>query len=104
MDLDGFRVELETRLLTEKEYIAQELSSISDYQERLGLLTKFNEKYREVIKRLAQENGIDLTASYQSENSSNSENLSYEQIILGKTMNIYDKFVEELYVEITSVN
>jgi hypothetical protein len=104
MDIDGFRAELETRLLIEKEYLIQELSSIDDYQERLGLLAKFNEKYKELVKRLANENGIDLNAPYQTENPSNSENLSYEQIILGKTMSIYDKLVDELYEEITSVN
>ena len=104
MDIDGFRAELETRLLIEKEYIIQELSSIYDYQERLGLLAKFNDKYKELVKRLANENGIDLNASYQTENPSNSENLSNEQIILGKTMSIYDKLVDELYDKITSVN
>ncbi|ALR31614.1 hypothetical protein ATE47_14350 [Chryseobacterium sp. IHB B 17019] len=104
MDIDGFRAELETRLLIEKEYIIQELSSINDYQEKLELLGKFNEKYKELIKRLANENGIDVNAPYPTENPSNSENLSYEQIILGKTMSIYDKLVDELYEEITSVN
>ncbi|SEW38587.1 hypothetical protein SAMN05421841_2484 [Chryseobacterium wanjuense] len=104
MDIDGFRAELETRLLIEKEYIIQELSSVKDYQERLELLGKFNQKYRELIKRLAHENGIDLNASYQTKDPSNSENLSYEQIILGKTMGVYDKLVEELYEEITRVN
>jgi hypothetical protein len=104
MDIDGFRAELETRLLIEKEYIVQELSSINDYQEKLELLGKFNEKYKELIKRLANENGIDVNAPYPTENPSNSENLSYEQIILGKTMSIYDKLVDELYEEITSVN
>lgn len=104
MDIDGFRTELETRLLIEKEYIIQELSSIDDYQEKLGLLAKFNEKYKELIKRLANEDGIDLNAFYQTENPSNSENLSNEQIIFGKTMSIYDKLVDELYEEITSIN
>ncbi|MDR6406475.1 MULTISPECIES: hypothetical protein [Chryseobacterium] len=104
MDIDGFRAELETRLLIEKEYIIQELSSINDYQEKLELLGKFNEKYKELIKRLANENGIDVNAPYPTENPSNSENLSYEQIILGKTMSIYDRLVDELYEEITSVN
>ncbi|GAA4158076.1 hypothetical protein GCM10022217_18860 [Chryseobacterium ginsenosidimutans] len=104
MDIDGFRAELETRLLIEKEYIIRELSSIEDYQERLGLLAKFNEKYKELVKRLANEDGIDLNASYQTENPSNSGNLSNEQIILGKTMSIYDKLVDELYEEITSIN
>lgn len=105
MDIDGFRAELETRLIIEKEYIIQELSSMNDDQERLELLGKFNDKYKELIKRLANENGIDLNAPYQNEsNPSNSENLSYEQIILGKTMSIYEKLVEELYEEITNVN
>lgn len=103
MDIDEFRAELETRLLNEKEYIIQELSSMSDDQERLGMLGTFNEKYKELIKRLAIENGIDLNAPYQSENPSNSENLSYEKIIFGKTMSIYDKLVDELYEEITSI-
>ncbi len=104
MDIDGFRAELETRLLIEKEYIIQELSSMEDDQEKLELLGKFNEKYKELINRLAKENGIDLNASYSNENSSHSENLSYEQVILGKTMNIYDKLADELYEEITNVN
>jgi len=104
MDIDGFRAELEARLLIEKEYIIQELSSMEDYQEKLELLGKFNDKYKELVKRLANENGIDLNAPYPTENPSNSENLSYEQIILGKTMSIYDKLVDELYEEITSVN
>ena len=104
MDIDGFRAELETRLLIEKEYIIEELSSIDDYEERLELLGKFNEKYKELIKRLANESGIDVNAPYPTENPSNSENLSYEQIILGKTMSIYDKLVDELYEKITSVN
>jgi len=104
MNIDELRAELETRLLIEKEYIIQELSSMDDDQERLELLGKFNEKYKELVKRLANESGIDLHASYQSEHPSNSENLSNEQIILGKTMSIYDKLVDELYEEITSVN
>ena len=105
MDINGFRAELETRLLIEKEYIIEELSSINDDQEKLELLGKFNEKYKELIKRLADENGIELNAPYQNEsNPSNSENLSYEQIILGKTMSIYDKLSDELYEEITSVH
>jgi len=103
MDIEGFRAELETRLIIEKDYIIQELSSIHDDQEKLGLLGKFNEKYKELIKRLANEDGIDLNAPYQTENPSNSENLSYEQIILGKTMSIYDKLVDELYEEITQI-
>lgn len=100
MDIESFRAELETRLIIEKEYIIQELSSIHDDQEKLELLGKFNEKYKELIRRLANEFGIDL----QVEDSSNSENLSYNQIILGKTMSIYDKLVDELYEEITSKN
>jgi len=98
MDIDGFRAELETRLLIEKEYVIQELSSINDHQERLELLGKFNKKYKELIKRIANEEGVDLNASYPA------ENLSYNQIILGKTMSIYDKLVDELYEEITSKN
>lgn len=104
MDIDGFRAELETRLLIEKEYLIQELSSIDDDKEKLELLGRFNEKYKELIKRIANEDGIDLSAPYPTENLSNSENLSYEQIILGKTMNVYDKLVDELYEEITSRN
>lgn len=104
MDIDGFRAELETRLLIEKEYIIQELSSMEDDQGKLELLGKFNEKYKELIKRLANENSIDVNAPYSNENSSHSKNLSYEQVILGKTMNIYDKLADELYEEITNVN
>lgn len=102
MNIDEFRVELETRLLIEKQYLTQEASSVNE-QERLELLGKFNEKYKELIKRLANENGIDLNASYPSENSSDSENLSYGQIILGKTMNVYDRLSDELYEEITNI-
>ena len=104
MDIDGFRAELETRLLIEKEYLIQELSSINDYKEKLDLLGRFNEKYKELIKRIAHEDGIDLIASYPSEDPSNSENLSNEQIILGKTMGVYDKLADELYEKITSRN
>ncbi|KMQ68048.1 hypothetical protein ACM39_09295 [Chryseobacterium sp. FH2] len=104
MDIDGFRTELETRLIIEKEYLIQELSSMDDYQERLELLGTFNEKYKELIKRLANENGIDLNAPYQAQNPSNEKNYTYEQIILGKTMSIYDKLVDELYEEITNIN
>jgi hypothetical protein len=43
--------------------LTQEASTIDDAQERLELLGKFNEKYRLLIKRLANENGIDLSAS-----------------------------------------
>lgn len=105
MNIDEFRAELEVRLLIEKQYLIQELSLIKDYQERLETLGKFNEKYRELIKRLAIEDGIDLNASYEAENSSGNSDtdLSYEQIILGKTMNVYERLVEELYQEITNV-
>lgn len=104
MDIDGFRAELETRLLIEKEYLIQALSSIEDDKEKLELLGRFNEKYKELIKRIANEDGIDLSATYPTENSSNSENLSYEQIILGKTMSVYDKLADELYEKLTSRN
>ena len=104
MDIEGFRAELETRLLIEKEYIIQELSSINDYKEKLDLLGRFNEKYKELIKRIAHEDGIDLSASYPSEDPSNSENLSNQQIILGKTMGVYDKLADELYEKLTSRN
>ncbi len=102
MDIEEFRAELETRLLIEKQYLAQEASSV-DEQERLELLGKFNEKYKELIKRLANENGIDLNESYPSENSSDLESLSYEQMILGKTMSVYDRLSDELYEEITNI-
>ncbi|WP_144283832.1 hypothetical protein [Chryseobacterium echinoideorum] len=104
MNIDGFRAELETRLIIEKEYITQELSSINDYQEKLELLGKFNEKYKELVKRIANEEGIDLNAFYPEENPLNLESLSYEQIILGKTMNIYDQLADELYEKVTSKN
>ena len=102
MNINAFRAELETRLMIEKEYIVQELTMIDDYQDKLELLGEFNDKYRSLIRRLANEQGIDLNAPYPSDNSSNSENLTYEQIILGKTMSIYDKLVDELHEEITS--
>jgi hypothetical protein len=38
MNINGFRAELETRLIIEKEYFIQELSSINDDQEKLELL------------------------------------------------------------------
>ncbi|ASK31783.1 hypothetical protein CEY12_17425 [Chryseobacterium sp. T16E-39] len=98
MDLDLFRSELEQRLLMAKEYLIQELSSIDDDQERLELLGKFNDQYKELTKRIANENRIDLNAQYQS------GDFSYEKIILGKTMDIYDKLADELYEEITSAN
>lgn len=104
MDIESFRAELETRLIIEKEYIIQELSSIEDYQKKLELLGKFNEKYKELIKRLANEFGIDLHEPFQAEDPSNCENLSYHQIILGKTMSVYDKLADELYEKITTIN
>lgn len=104
MDIESFGAELETRLIIEKEYIIQELSSIHDDQDKLELLGKFNEKYKELIKRLANESGIDLHERFQTEDPSNSENLSYNQIILGKTMAVYDKLADELYEKITTIN
>lgn len=101
MNIEEFRAELEVRLLIDKEYLTQEASTIDDAQERLELLGKFNEKYRLLIKRLANENGIDLSALYESSAVDSGTALSYEQVILGKTMNIYDKLVDELYEEIT---
>jgi len=95
MDLTSFKAELETRLSIEKEYIIEELSTVSD-EEKLDLLGKFNEKYKELIKRIATEEGIDLNAS---ENSA--DHLTNEQVILGKTMSIYDKLADELYEKIT---
>lgn len=102
MNIEEFRDELEVRLSIEKQYLTQEAASI-DESERLELLGQFNEKYKELIKRLANESGIDLNASYPSENLSESEDLSYEQIILGKTMNVYDRLSDELYEEITNL-
>lgn len=104
MDINGFRAELETRLLIEKEYIIQELSAIDDDKEKLDLLGRFNEKYKELIKRISNEEGIDLNAIYPTENLPNSENLTYEQIILGKTMSVYDQLADELYEKITRIN
>ena len=101
MDIEGFRAELETRLLIEKEYIIQEISTISE-NEKLDLLGKFNEKYKEQIKRIANEEGIDLNAFELNQNLA--YQLTNEQIILGKTMSIYDKLADELYVEITRTN
>ncbi|AZB08848.1 hypothetical protein EG344_08450 [Chryseobacterium sp. G0162] len=101
MNIEEFRAELETRLLIEKQYLTEEASSM-DSQDRLELLGKFNEKYRTLIQRLANENGIDLNAMYEGENTSENTNihLSYEQVILGKTMRVYDKLSDELYEEI----
>lgn len=98
MDLTSFKAELETRLSIEKEYIIEELSTVSD-EEKLDLLGKFNEKYKELIKRIAIEEGIDLNALDASENSA--DHLTNEQVILGKTMSIYDKQADELYEKIT---
>lgn len=103
MDIDAFRAELETRLLIEKEYIIQELSSIDDNKENFELLGRFNDQYKESIKRLAHENGIDLNAPYQSESNPSNSDLSYQQIIFSKTIGIYEKLVEELYEKITSI-
>lgn len=100
MDMESFRAELEIRLNIEKEYILQEISSTDKYDERLELLGKFNEKYKEVIKRIANEEGIDLNAPHQNESESGSENLSNEQIIFGFTMNIYDQMADDLYEKI----
>ncbi|WP_250253601.1 hypothetical protein [Chryseobacterium sp. Marseille-Q3244] len=101
MNIEEFRAELETRLLIEKQYLTEEASSM-DSQDRLELLGKFNEKYRTLIQRLANENGIDLNAMYEGENTSENTDihLSYEQVILGKTMRVYDKLSDELYEEI----
>lgn len=57
-----------------------------------------------MIKKLANEFGIDLHEPFQAENPSNCENLSYHQIILGKTMSVYDKLADELYEKITTIN
>ncbi len=104
MNIDIFRAELETRLVIEKEYIIQELSSINDDREKLELLGKFNEKYKALVKRLASEYGIDLNTPYPTEAPSDTESLTYEQIILGKTMSIYDKLSDELYEQITNIH
>lgn len=104
MYIEEFRAELETRLAIEKQYLTERASS-TDSNGKLELLGEFNEKYRMLINRLANENGIDLNALYEEENSSaNSDpQLSYEQVILGKTMSIYDKLSDELYEEITNI-
>ncbi|MCD1116014.1 hypothetical protein [Chryseobacterium turcicum] len=104
MDIDSFRAELETRLIIEKEYLIQALSSIEDDKEKLDLLGRFNEKYKELIKRIANEEGIDLGVPFPTENLSDSENLTYEQIILGKTMSVYDNLADELYEKITRIH
>lgn len=103
MNIDEFRAELEVRLSIEKQYLTQEASSMEDSQERLELLGMFNEKYRTLIKRLANESGIDLNAPYKSNTESSDASLSYEQVILGKTMSVYDRLVDELYEEIINV-
>lgn len=103
MNIEEFRAELETRLIIEKQYLTQRASSM-DSQERLELLGEFNEKYKMLIQRLANESGIDLNAMYEGESSSDHSDtyLSYEQVILGKTMSVYDKLSDELYEEITN--
>jgi hypothetical protein len=94
MDIEGFRAELETRLRIEKDYLVQELSLIGNDQDRLEVLSKFNGKYKTLIQRMADEEGIDLNIS------DDPENLSNSQVILGKTMSIYDRLADELYEEI----
>ncbi|WP_294284260.1 hypothetical protein [uncultured Chryseobacterium sp.] len=101
MDIEKFRAELETRLLIEKEYLVQELSSIENGQDRLEVLSKFNGKYKTLIKRMSDEEGIDPGASDLNENNNDPESLSNGQVILGKTMSIYDQLADELYEEIT---
>lgn len=103
MNIEEFRAELEVRLLIEKQYLTQEASSIEDDQERLELLGQFNEKYRMLIKRLASESGIDLNAPYENSTDNSETALSYEQVIFGKTMSVYDRLSDELYEEITNV-
>lgn len=100
MDIEGFRAEMETRLYIEKEYLVQELHLIQDDQEKLEVLSKFNGKYKALIKRMADEEGVDLKASDLNENNNDPENLSNSQVILGKTMSIYDRLADELYEEI----
>lgn len=103
MNIEEFRAELETRLLIEKQHLIQEAPSMES-QEKLELLGRFNEKYKMLIQRLANESGIDLNTMYEGEYSSDNSDacLSYEQIILGKTMSVYDKLSDELYEEITN--
>ncbi|KPE49947.1 hypothetical protein [Chryseobacterium indologenes] len=102
MNIEEFKTELEARLIIEKEYLIQEISSM-DHEEKLELLGIFNGKYRDLVRRLANEEGIDLNAPYKPEAPSESETLTYEQIILGKTMSVYDRLSDELYEEITNV-
>jgi hypothetical protein len=54
IDSEVFRGELEQRLLIEKQYLSQEFLQIEDDQERLELLGKFNNKYKELIKKNSQ--------------------------------------------------
>lgn len=102
MNIDEFRAELEVRLLIEKEYLIREAVTMRS-QERLELLGQFNEKYRKLIKRLADESGIDLYAPFDNSTENSDKKFSYEQIILDKTMSIYDKLSDELYEEITNI-
>lgn len=100
MHIEEFRAELEIRLRIEKEYLVQELSSIESDQDRLEILSKFNIKYKVLVQRMADEEGIDLEASDLNENNSDPKNLFNGQVILGKTMSIYDRLADELYEEI----
>ncbi|WP_294274207.1 hypothetical protein [uncultured Chryseobacterium sp.] len=100
MHIEEFRAELEIRLRIEKEYLVQELSSIESDQDRLEILSKFNIKYKVLVQRMADEEGIDLEASDLNENDSDPKNLFNGQVILGKTMSIYDRLADELYEEI----
>ncbi|WP_294321677.1 hypothetical protein [uncultured Chryseobacterium sp.] len=100
MHIEEFRAELEIRLRIEKEYLVQELSSIESDQDRLEILSKFNIKYKVLVQKMADEEGIDLEASDLNENNSDPKNLSNGQVILGKTMSIYDRLADELYEEI----
>jgi hypothetical protein len=96
MDIEAFRAELETRLNIEKEYIVQELLSMQNDQDKLELLGKFNGKYKALVQRMADEEGIDLEVS----DHNDPDDLSNGQVILGKTMSIYDQLADELYEEI----
>ncbi|WP_378103650.1 hypothetical protein [Chryseobacterium sp. sg2396] len=100
MHIEEFRAELEIRLRIEKEYLVQELSSIESDQDRLEILSKFNIKYKVLVQKMVDEEGIDLEASDLNENNSDPKNLSNGQVILGKTMSIYDRLADELYEEI----